>query len=47
MGVIPLEKNEVSYPLKNIASVGVSTKFHFKRFFIGLILVFIVRLIVK
>jgi hypothetical protein len=40
-GVFPLGKKEVSYPLKNIASVGVSTKFHLKRFIIGLILVFI------
>ncbi|WP_214483762.1 hypothetical protein [Bacillus sp. SM2101] len=39
-GVFPLGKNEFSYPLKNVASVGVSTKFHFKRFIIGLILVF-------
>lgn len=37
-GLIPLGKVEITYPLKNIASVGVSTKFHFKRFFIGLLL---------
>jgi hypothetical protein len=37
-GVFPLGKKEITYPLKNIAGVGVSTKFHFKRFIIGLIL---------
>lgn len=41
LGVFPLGKKEITYPLKNIAGVGVSTKFHFKRFIIGLILVFI------
>ncbi|WP_188206904.1 hypothetical protein [Alkalibacillus aidingensis] len=41
LGVFPLGKKEISYPLKNIASVGVSTQFHLKRFILGLILVFI------
>ena len=41
LGLIPLGKVEVTYPLKNIASVGVSTKFHVKRFIFGIILVLI------
>lgn len=40
-GVIPLGRNEVSYPLKNVSSVGVSTRLHLKRLILGLILVFI------
>ncbi|MFG6146828.1 hypothetical protein [Halobacillus sp. B23F22_1] len=39
LGVFPLGKSEVTYPLKNVASVGVSTKLHVRRFIIGLILV--------
>lgn len=39
-GVIPLGRNEVSYPLKNIASVAVSTKLHIGRLLVGLILVY-------
>lgn len=38
-GLIPLGKNEISYPIKNISSVGTSTKFYFGRFVLGLILV--------
>ncbi|WP_156290979.1 hypothetical protein [Oceanobacillus salinisoli] len=38
LGVFPLGKKEITYPLKNLASVSVSTKFHFKRLIIGLIL---------
>ncbi|MBP3041701.1 hypothetical protein J9303_19865, partial [Bacillaceae bacterium Marseille-Q3522] len=38
-GLIPLGVKEVTYPLKNVASVSVSTKFHFKRFVLGIILI--------
>jgi len=41
LGVIPLGKNEISFPLKNISSVSVSSKFYISRFIIGLILVLI------
>jgi hypothetical protein len=41
LGVFPLGKSEVTYPLKNIASVGVSTEFHLKRFILGIILVLV------
>ena len=34
-GLIPLGKQEVTFPLKNVASVGVSTKFHLKRLLVG------------
>ncbi|QPC47632.1 hypothetical protein [Mangrovibacillus cuniculi] len=40
LGVIPLGRNEVSFPLKNIASVSVSTKLHFVRLLVGLFFVF-------
>ncbi len=39
MGIIPLGKNEITYPLKNIAGVASSTKFHFLRLIIGIFLV--------
>ncbi|MCE7792388.1 hypothetical protein K8O68_08155 [Salipaludibacillus sp. CUR1] len=39
LGLIPLGKNEISYPLKNISSVSISSKFYLSRFIIGLILV--------
>lgn len=39
VGLIPFGKKEVTYPLKSVSAVGVSTKFHFKRFIVGLILV--------
>ena len=39
MGIIPLGKREFTYPLKNIAGVAISSKFHFLRFIIGLFLV--------
>lgn len=39
-GAIPLGSKEITYPLKSIAGVGVSTKFHFKRLLLGLFLVF-------
>lgn len=35
--LLPLGKNEVTMPLKSIASVSTSTKFHLKRFVIGLV----------
>lgn len=38
LGIIPLGRNEITYPLKNVAGVGCSTKFHLKRFIIGAIL---------
>jgi uncharacterized membrane protein YidH (DUF202 family) len=41
LGLIPFGKKEVTYPLKNIASVSVSTKFHAKRFVLGLFLGFL------
>jgi len=41
LGLIPLGKNEISYPLKNISSVSISSKFYISRFLIGLILVII------
>ncbi|WP_101841945.1 hypothetical protein [Halobacillus sp. Marseille-P3879] len=31
LGVFPFGKSKVSYPLKNVASVGVSTKLHLRR----------------
>lgn len=34
--LLPLGKNEVTMPLKSIASVSTSTKFHLKRFVIGM-----------
>ncbi|MBN8234130.1 hypothetical protein JF544_02680 [Halobacillus kuroshimensis] len=40
-GMIPLGSREITYPLKNIASVGVSTKLHLRRLIFGLILVLI------
>lgn len=40
-GLVPLGRREVTFPLKNVASVGVSTKFHFKRFVIGAIVALI------
>ncbi|WP_209124417.1 hypothetical protein [Alkalihalobacillus sp. BA299] len=39
LGLIPFGKNEVTFPLKNIASVSTSTKFHGKRFAFGLFFV--------
>lgn len=36
MGLIPLGQNQLTYPLKNIAGVASSTKFHFWRLVIGL-----------
>lgn len=41
LGLIPFGKNEISYPIKNISSVSISSKFYFGRFIIGLILLFI------
>lgn len=41
MGLIPLGKAQIAFPLKNIASVISSTKFHFMRLLIGLIFVII------
>jgi len=41
LGIIPLGKAEITYPLKNIAGVSSSTKFHFKRFIFGVILILI------
>ncbi len=38
MGIIPLGQNQITYPLKNIAGVTGSTKFHFWRFVVGLFL---------
>lgn len=35
LGAIPLGKTEVTYPIKSVASVGVSTKFHLSRFLLG------------
>lgn len=40
LGMIPLGKSEFTYPLKNIAGIAASTKFHFVRLLVGLILVF-------
>jgi uncharacterized membrane protein len=40
LGLIPFGKNEITFPLKNIASVSTSTKFHLKRFIIGLFFTF-------
>ena len=40
LGVFPLGRNEISYPLKNIASVGVSTKFHLGKFIFGLLFLY-------
>ena len=40
LGLIPFGKNELTFPLKNIASVSTSTKFHGKRFLFGLFFVF-------
>ncbi|SFS41304.1 hypothetical protein [Paenibacillus sp. 453mf] len=34
-GLIPIGKKEVTFPLKNVSSVGVSTKFHLRRFIFG------------
>ncbi len=36
LGVIPFGKNEISFPLKNISSIGVSTSFHTSKFIFGL-----------
>lgn len=36
-GLFPLGKKQITYPLRNISSVGVSTKFHIGRFFLGLV----------
>ncbi|MFT9494380.1 hypothetical protein [Anaerosolibacter sp.] len=41
LGLIPLGKNEVTIPLKQIASVSTSTKFHIKRFLGGLFVTFL------
>lgn len=37
LGLIPFGKNEVTFPLKSIAGIIVSTKFNLKRFIFGLI----------
>lgn len=37
LGLIPLGKNEITIPIKQISSIGISTKFHFKRFIFGLL----------
>jgi len=38
LGLIPLGKGQVNQPLKTIASVNSVTKFYFKKFLVGLIL---------
>lgn len=40
-GLIPLGKAEITFPLKNVSGVGVSTQFYFKRFLFGAILALI------
>lgn len=39
-GMIPLGNQEITFPLKNVASVGVSTKLHLRRLIFGLIILF-------
>lgn len=35
LGIIPMGRNDISYPLKNIASVSIKTKLHIIRLIIG------------
>ena len=37
LGFLPLGRDEISFPLSNVASVGVIFNFHLRRFFLGLI----------
>lgn len=41
IGLIPLGKNQITFPLKNIAQVSSSTKFYLFRFLLGIIVVFL------
>ena len=41
LGLFPLGKDEISYPLQNIASVAVSTKFHLSKFIFGFLFLII------
>ncbi|MDX1829116.1 MAG: hypothetical protein R3342_06165 [Lutibacter sp.] len=41
LGLIPLGKAQIAQPLKTIASVASSTKFHIIRLLVGIILIFV------
>ena len=39
LGLIPVGSNKVSFPLSNVASIGISTSFRVWRFLLGLVLI--------
>lgn len=41
LGIVPLGKYEITFPLRNVAGVSSSTKFYFKRFVVGVVLILI------